>query len=113
MVVVLFSIAGVIRETGRIHDETAGAMVLFEAVEKGRHEKELGDQEAAAFSKRNRGLLLSSPSYEVEIESKAGKKKGKARSGNWKKEITMTPFRPETFLRRVTVIKNLGENDED
>ena len=40
MAVVLFSLAALIENAGRIHDETISAMVLHEAVEKCRHERE-------------------------------------------------------------------------
>ena len=39
MAMVFVSISVILGQAGRIHDETAGAMVLHEAVEKGRHEK--------------------------------------------------------------------------
>ena len=41
MAVLLFGLGTMIMEAGRIHDEVTGAMVIHEAVEKSRHEKEL------------------------------------------------------------------------
>ena len=41
MAVILFSLAALIGNAGRIHDETVSAMVLHEAVEKCCHEKNI------------------------------------------------------------------------
>lgn len=35
------------------------------------------------------------------------------RAENWEKEIRLRRFRPETFLRKITLIEKLGEEDED
>ena len=58
MAVLLFGLGTVIMEAGRIHDEVTGAMVIHEAVEKSRHEKELDLKEAASFFQANRGARL-------------------------------------------------------
>ena len=84
MAVLLFGLGTVIMEAGRIHDEVTGAMVIHEAVEKSRHEKELDLKEAASFFQ-----------------------------GNWEKEIQGQRFRPEAFLRKITLIEKLGDKNED
>ena len=51
MAVVLFSVAALIENAGRIHDETISAMVLHEAVEKCRHEREISVRDVELFFK--------------------------------------------------------------
>ena len=41
MAVVFFSLGAALGQAGRMHDRAAGAMVLHEAVEKARHEKDV------------------------------------------------------------------------
>ena len=65
MAVLLFGLGTVIMEAGRIHDEVTGAMVIHEAVEKSRHEKELDLKEAASFFQANRGARLRLSGYRV------------------------------------------------
>ena len=45
MAMVFFSVSAVMGQAGKLHDETAGSMVLHEAVEKARHERDADPRE--------------------------------------------------------------------
>lgn len=111
MAMVLFSMSVMLHEAGRIHDETAGAMNLHEAVEKVRHEKYFDGNEASHRAQRHMGRLMSFPSYTVEIKRKYGRVHGNGRGGGWNRTIDVKMFRPETFLRKITLIEGLGEDN--
>lgn len=104
MAVVLFSLAALIENAGRIHDETISAMVLHEAVEKCRHEREISVRDVELFFKEHKGLRLRFTDFGISIKEKGEKRTGIAMGGNWSKQIEMTAFRPEAFLRKVTLI---------
>lgn len=104
MAVVLFSLAALIGNAGRIHDETVSAMVLHEAVEKCCHEKKINVRDVEQFFKEHRGLRLRFTTFEISIQEKGEKRTGRATGENWGKQIEMTVFRPETFLRKITLI---------
>ena len=96
--------AALIENAGRIHDETISAMVLHEAVEKCRHEREISVRDVELFFKEHKGLRLRFTDFGISIKEKGEKRTGIAMGGNWSKQIEMTAFRPEAFLRKVTLI---------
>ena len=104
MAVVLLSLAVFIGKAGQVHDETVSAMVLHEAVEKCRHEKSLSTREAEAFFRENKGLLLQFTDFGLSIQEKGEKRTGKASGGKWEKQIEMKGFRPEQFMRKITLV---------
>lgn len=113
MAVVLLSLAVMLHEAGRIHDETKGAMNLHEAVEKGRHERKQEIGAVALKAEERMGLRLSFPSYQVSLKRGKGKIQGEGKGGSWRHEIESREFRPERFLRQITLIEGLGDKDED
>ena len=104
MALVLLSLAVFIGKAGQVHDETVSAMVLHEAVEKCRHEKNLSIREAEAFFRENKGLLLQFTGLGLSIQEKGEKRTGKASGEKWEKQIEMKGFRPEQFMRKITLI---------
>ena len=113
MAVVLLASAVVIREAGRIHDETKGAMLLHEAVEKGRHEKRAEPERLAEEWQERAGLFLRFPSWRLTLREKGGGLSGKGAGGDWEYSIEIRKFRPESFLRKITLLEKLGERDEN
>ena len=113
MVVILFGIGAVITEAGRIHDQVSGAMIVHEAAEKARHEKNMNLGEIEAFFQKNRGLRLHMKDDRLSLREEGKWIRAAGRAGNWEKEIRLRRFRPETFLRKITLIEKLGEEDED
>ena len=76
MAVVLFSLAALIENAGRIHDETISAMVLHEAVEKCRHEREISVRDVELFFKEHKGLRLRFTDFGISIKEKGEKRTG-------------------------------------
>ena len=113
MAMVFVSISVIMGQAGRIHDETAGAMVLHEAVEKGRHEKTEEPKTVVEVCQEYLGLLLSFPSFHISLDEEGGAYQGRGAGGSWEKTIQAEAFRPERFLRRITLLEGLGENNGD
>lgn len=112
MAVVLLAAACMIQAAGRLHDRTKGAMILHEMTEKYRHEKELIAEDAAGDLQDRGDLWMSFQEFALDIEEKGKWRRGKAEEGDWEYRIQMEVFRPETFLRSITLIEDLGEEDE-
>lgn len=113
MAVILFGIGTVITEAGRIHDQVSGAMTVHEAAEKARHEKNMDLGEMEAFFQRNKGLRLRMKGDRLSLGKEGKWIRATGRAENWEKEVRLRRFRPETFLRKITLIEKLGEEDED
>ena len=93
-----------------MHDETSGAMILNEAVEKVRHERTLPAEETAGFFEGCMKLRMNFTSYELGLKEDGKRVTGRAAGGSWQREIQMKKFRPETFLRQVTLLEDLDEH---
>lgn len=113
MAVILFGIGTIIAEAGRIHDQVSGAMAVHEAAEKVRHEKNMDLGEAEAFFQRNKGLRLHMEDDRYSLREEGKWICAAGRAENWEKAIRIRRFRPETFLRKITLVEELGEQDED
>ncbi|MCC8026053.1 MAG: hypothetical protein LIP16_12260 [Clostridium sp.] len=113
MAIVLLAISVMLHEAGRIHDETKGAMILHEAAEKIRHERYMDIEAVRAGGEENMGLRMSFPSYRLSLKRRLGRIQGEGKGGNWTKKIECREFRPERFLRQITLIESLGDEDGD
>ena len=113
MAAVLLSISMMIHQAARIRDETVGAMGLHEAVEKGRHEKGAELHVVASMVQDNMGRPMTLSGYQIQLKSRWNRISGKAQGTGWSHEIEGKRFRPEAFLRKITLIEGLGEEDGD
>ena len=113
MAAVLLSISMIIHQAARIRDETVGAMGLHEAVEKGRHEKGAELHVVASMVQDNMGRPMTLSGYQIQLKSRWNRISGKAQGTGWSHEIEGKRFRPEAFLRKITLIEGLGEEDGD
>lgn len=113
MAVALLAVAVMIHEAGRIHDETKGAMTLHEAVEKGRHERYINIEEIGSGAEENMGLRMSFSSYGISLKRWMGRVTGKGQGGVWSRQIEIREFRPERFMRQITLIESLGDGNEN
>ena len=104
MAMVLLSILVMLQQAGRIHDEAKAAMGMHEAVEKGRHGSVKELEASVSGAQEHMGRLLFFPDCNLII-------KEKGRGGKWKREIEAGRFRPETFLRKITLIEGLVKED--
>ncbi len=113
MAVVFFSLGAALGQAGRMHDRAAGAMVLHEAVEKARHEKGEDPQKVGEEAQGRMGLLLSFPGYGISLGESGGRYQGRGEGGEWSRVIEAAPFRPEKFLRMITLLDGLEGQYED
>ena len=113
MAMVLLSIAVMLQQAGRIHDETKAAMGLHEAVEKARHGSAKELQATGSAAQEHLGRLMFFPDCDLAIKEKGKRIYGEGRGGKWKREIEAGRFRPETFLRKITLIEGLVKEDGD
>lgn len=113
MGMVLLSLSVMIRQASRLRDETLGAMCIHEAVEKGRHEKEAGLDQIASEVQDYMGNPMTFSGYSIELKNSRSHVSGIGKGGSWSHEIENTRFRPEKFMRQITVIESLGEKNGD
>lgn len=111
MAITLLAVAAMLQASCRLHDRTVGAMVLHEVVETARHEKGLNPEEAARLGEGRLKLLYAAGS--LELKNRGNAIHGKVRADEWVKEIKGQCFRPETFMRRITLLERLGEQNGD
>ncbi|WP_027642017.1 hypothetical protein [Enterocloster clostridioformis] len=111
MAMVLLSILVMLQQAGRIHDEAKAAMGLHEAVEKGRHGSVKELEASVSGAQEHMGRLLFFPDCNLIIKEKGQRIYGEGRGGKWKREIEAGRFRPETFLRKITLIEGLVKED--
>lgn len=98
MAVVLLSLAAMILAAYQIHDETAGAMAVQQAVEKLTHLEE--EDRERDIPVRN---VYLKDAYDIWIEADAINITGKGTGRSWKLEITTKKYDPERFLRLVSM----------
>lgn len=105
MAVVVLTVASIIQFGYQLRGRTAAGAMLQEAVEVARHEKQLEVE--------NVERLFSGTSVNVALRENSGTLEGRARFGRWELEIEGHRFQPETFLRKVTLLEQLGEDNGD
>lgn len=113
MSMVLLCLCVLIRQAGNLRDEAVGAISLHEAVEKGRHVKGMELDGIVSDVQRYMGNPMTFPEYRIHLISRGKRIRGKGQGGGWSHEIDSKKFRPETFLRKITLIQGLGEEDGD
>lgn len=113
MSMVFFALAAAIQSSYRLHDQAVGSMVLHEMVEAARHEKELDAGRAADLGTAALDGLFTIDGCRVSIRETGGKMRGTAEGGDWEKTIEAGVFRPETFLRQITLLEGLGAEHGD
>lgn len=113
MAMVLLAISVMIQQAGRIHDETVASMNLHEAIEKGRHGDGQKLQAAVEGGRSHTGRLMFFPSFSLTAERRGMRVCGKCSGGKWSGEIEAEMFRPEIFLRKITLIEGLGGENGD
>ena len=92
--VVILAVVTTIQAAYGLRGRVVQAMVLHEAVETARHEKGLTAQEVQTRFERT-GVRL-------ELQAAADR---------WEVRIQSTKFRPEEFLRRITLLEQLEEGN--
>lgn len=113
MSMVLLCLCVMIRQAGNLRDEAVGTISLHEAVEKGRHEKRTDPSAIASDVQRYMGHPMTFPEYQIHLIPQGKRIKGKGEGGLWSHEIGSKQFRPEKFLRKITLIEGPEEVDGD
>ena len=101
--VVILAVVTTIQAACGLRGRGVQAMVLHEAVETARHEKGLTAQEVQTCFERT-GVRL-------ELQERGGTIDGQAAADRWEVRIQSTKFRPEEFLRRITLLEQLEEGN--
>ncbi len=109
--VVFLAIAVLIRHALCVHDMVSGSMILEEMVEKIRFRKD-GDEwenvyEAEGMRKGNPRPYLGD--YKIDIQLESRQASGTAKAGGWEGQIYMKRFQPETFLRQMEAMLEIGD----
>lgn len=109
--VVFLAIAALIRHALCVHDMVSGSMILEEMVEKIRFRKD-GDEwenvyEAEGMRKGNPRPYLGD--YKIDIQLESRQASGTAKAGGWEGQIYMKRFQPETFLRQMEAMLEIGD----
>ena len=105
LAVVVLTVASIIQFGYRLRGQTVAGIMLQEAVEVARHEKTLEAKDVER--------LFSGTSVVVSLDENGGAVEGKAKFGRWELEIEGHRFQPEAFLRKVTLLEQLGEENGD
>ena len=113
MTVVVMSVWTMIRAACGLHDRVTSGMILHEMVELWAHEEQLDLGQAEALGgEALKHLFLSkgdSISLEEKRESVGGSLSGKEQGF----QIQMSRFKPQDFLRKMTLLEELGQKDGD
>ena len=105
MAVVFFSLAHGILWAYGVKNRTVGAMMLEEAMEWIRY-----DEESSLMEEAERGMERLG--FQIQVESEGENLRGTVAGDGWEREISMKKFRPEEFLRKISVIEeNVRDGD--
>ena len=110
--ITLFVIAALIRGGIRLHDSLVSGFTANEAAELYGHLPDDSDTESVSdYGKGRLGSLISGSEYELYIEKyKKGSVVSISGDGN-DRSYTDAGFRPESFMRKITVIEEVFGND--
>ena len=98
--VVILAVVTTIQAAYGLRGRVVQAMVLHEAVETARHEKGLTAQ-----------TRFERTGVRLELQERGGTIDGQAAADRWEVRIQSTKFRPEEFLRRITLLEQLEEGN--
>lgn len=111
LTVVLFTIGATIQNAYYLHDTVTGSMILEETLEKVRYGTG-GDEEVKRLAEE--GEALGSPrlwlgTYRLEISESEKCAEGSAAAGDWKQQMEIAEFQPETILRKYSALAKMGK----
>lgn len=101
--VVILSVTTAIQAAWGLRGRVAGTMVLHEAVETARHEKGLTAKEVQT--------QFEQAGVRVQLRELSGAIDGTAQVNRQEIGIQGTEFRPEDFLRKITLLEQLEEGN--
>lgn len=111
MSVVILSLWTVIQKAYQFHDQVAGSMILHEAAELSLHEEEPDFSGRAQAGREALNRLFTFSGSTMELEEKGDAIEGRAACGEWSRQITIKEYCPQKFLRKMTLLEELGEGN--
>lgn len=106
---VLLCMAVLIRFGFQIHDQAVGNAVLNEGIELAGHAAEPDTGNLSVRGSRRMEHALSGQGFQITISEYRDGFRGSAGGNRYRREMTDKGFRPEKFLRRITLIEGLGD----
>lgn len=113
MTVVLLSVWTMIRGAYRLHDQVTGGMILHEMIELSAHESQLDQDQIEAMGNRALGHLFVLKSTGMILEQEGGMVSGRLFGSGQNLQIQTKRFRPQDFLREMTILEELREENGD
>lgn len=113
MTVVLLSVWTMIRGAYRLHDQVTGGMILHEMIELSAHESQLDQDQIEAMGNRTLGHLFVLKSTGMILEQEGGMVSGRLFGSGQNLQIQTKRFRPQDFLREMTILEELREENGD
>lgn len=109
--VVLLSLWTMIHRAYQLHDQVTGNMILHEAVELSVHGEEPDFSERARSGSEALDGLFTFHGSDMELKQKGDTIEGRASCGEWSRQIIIKDYCPQGFLRKVTLLEELGEGN--
>jgi len=105
--IVFLAMMAVIKEAYILHDTVTGSMVLAETAELAacNRDEEKGEEYFSGYGEKRGNPRLWLGKYGIGIRMDDRKITGEASAGEWRLQMEVTRFRPETFLRRAAALK--------
>lgn len=109
--VVILSLWTMIHRAYQLHDQVTGNMILHEAVELSVHGEEPDFSERARSGSEALDGLFTFHGSDMELKQKGDTIEGRASCGEWSRQIIIKDYCPQGFLRKVTLLEELGEGN--
>ena len=109
--VVILSLWTMIHRAYQLHDQVTGNMILHEAVELSVHGEEPDFSERARSGSEALDGLFTFHGSAMELKQKGDNIEGRASCGEWSRQIIIKDYCPQGFLRKVTLLEELGEGN--
>ena len=113
MAVILLSFAFAIRFSLKLHDAVTGTAVLNEAMELQGHlpktHAQAEEAEVNAYAASRLEGMLSEKRYALTLSKKGRKTIGKISGKNYQAQLSDKGFRPEEWMRKLTLLDPLRE----
>lgn len=111
MWVVVVALWTTVQRAYLLHDQVAGSMILHEAVELSAHQEEPDLSQTGQAGEEAINRLFTFSGSSLELKQHGDYIEGKAANGKWSRQISVKKFQPQDFLRKITLLEELGDRD--
>ena len=94
-----------------LHDQVTGSMILHEAVELSVQEKNPELSRTAGLGVEALDGLFTFSGSRMQLSRNGDAIEGSASCGQWSRKIQIKEYQPQEFLRKITLLEELGERD--